>query len=43
MDSGSPVASVVETLLLDGDIRSVEEKQRTNFKFFKITSKILSF
>ena len=39
MDSGSLVASVVETVLLDGDMRSVEEKQRTNVKFFEITSK----
>jgi hypothetical protein len=39
MDSGSPVVSVVEIVLLDGDMRSVEEKQRTDVKFFMITSK----
>ena len=30
MDSGSLVASMVEIVLLDGDVRSVEEKQRTD-------------
>jgi len=39
MDSGSLVASVVETVLLGGNMRSIEEKQRTNIKLFKITSK----
>jgi hypothetical protein len=34
MDSGSLVVSVVEIVLLDGDVRSVEEKQRTDVKFF---------
>jgi len=34
MDSGSLVVSVVKIVLLDGDMRSVEEKQRTNVKFF---------
>jgi hypothetical protein len=29
MDSGSLVASVVEIVLLDGDMSSVEEKQRS--------------
>jgi hypothetical protein len=33
MDSGELIASVVETALLDGDMWSVEEGQRTNVKF----------
>jgi hypothetical protein len=34
LDSGSLMASLVEIVLLDDDMRSVEVKQRTNVKFF---------